>query len=207
MAASSFRTRLFKLKAPLFRATTGVALGCGGVFVATRFFDLHWVSGPSMSPALSPDFDETGQQDYVLARKFWGSDLHRGDVIVFWKPHDPEALGVKRVLALPGDKVQRDPRRLENDRNSRRFGFVGVDEQVVVPQGHVWVEGDNWRKSLDSNDFSTIPINLVTARVTRIIWPPNRFGPLPSTPNVSGSKTRVTPGVVPEMDWEIFNYD
>src|ERR1700744_3834243 len=83
------------------------------------------VTGPSMSPALSPDFDATGAGDVVLlarlshaqrspdsARHRYDSDdeaatrtagLRRGDVVSLWKPHDPRGLSIKRVLALPGD--------------------------------------------------------------------------------------------------------
>jgi inner membrane protease subunit 2 len=39
---------------------------------------------------------------------------------------------------------------------------------VVVPHGHIWVEGDNWRKSYDSNDFGPISKALVDGRAVRV---------------------------------------
>lgn len=44
---------------------------------------------------------------------------------------------------------------------------------VDVPANHIWVEGDNkdGRKSLDSNHYGPIPLNLVTGRVTHVLLP------------------------------------
>lgn len=51
-----------------------------------------------------------------------------------------------------------------------------------VPLGHCWVEGDNARRSTsDSNKLGPIPLALVTGRVTRIVWPPARFGRMQPT--------------------------
>jgi inner membrane protease subunit 2 len=39
---------------------------------------------------------------------------------------------------------------------------------VVVPYGHVWVEGDNWRESWDSRHYGPISKGLVVAKAVRI---------------------------------------
>ena len=41
--------------------------------------------------------------------------------------------------------------------------------KVVVPRGHVWVEGDNWRRSFDSCDFGPVSLGLVDGRA-RWVW-------------------------------------
>lgn len=51
---------------------------------------------------------------------------------------------------------------------------------VQVPVNHVWVEGDNRdaNKSLDSNTYGPIPVNLIQGKVTHILWPWKSLGPI-----------------------------
>jgi inner membrane protease subunit 2 len=138
--------------------------------------------------------------------------LRRGDVVSFHKPHDPSSTSVKRVLALPGDTVTRDAAARRRARtagegaNARRRGMAPMpDGPFTVPPGHVWVEGDAWRNSLDSNDFGAVPVNLVTGRAVAIVWPPRRFGRIPARAEGGRSGTKVAPGgaaVAREYDWE-----
>jgi inner membrane protease subunit 2 len=185
------------------------------VFTESAIFTVHFVSGPSMSPTLSPDYNLTGKRDAILVPKWpWyglksvqeRNFLKRGDVVAFWKPHDPESLSVKRVIGIPGDKINRDRRRVQNDRNSKKLGLARVADELTVPAGQIWVEGDNWRNSLDSNDFGTVPINLVTGKATAVVWPPSRFGRIEERQSKDSSKTRVTHGTRPNTTWEEFNY-
>jgi inner membrane protease subunit 2 len=149
------------------------------LFTDTYIMTTQKVVGPSMTPTFNASYETTGQSDTVLIIRepplaiwpFWHllrlerRELKRGDVVMFRKPHDPEGFSVKRVLALPGDSVLRDTRMVSRgNKNGRKFGFGAVPAQFTVPPGHVFVEGDNWRKSLDSNDFGTIPINLIGGR-------------------------------------------
>lgn len=96
-----------------------------------------------MAPALSPNFHETGKKDEVLVWKWAATrNLRRGQVIIFWQPHDPRNASVKRIIGLPGDTV-----------------FPNKSwpmESMQVPNGHVWVEGDNWGNSVDSNQFGPV---------------------------------------------------
>jgi signal peptidase I len=125
--------------------------------------------GYSMSPFLNGDHvaDEPNDDDWVLVdvRNGVKSTLQRGMVIVYRSPHDPERWGVKRVIALQGDKITPKP------------GYPGGDEPLIVPWGHVWVEGDaeNRDKSLDSNWFGPISRNLIVGRVTWVLWPWKHF--------------------------------
>jgi inner membrane protease subunit 2 len=125
--------------------------------------------GYSMSPFLNGDHvaDEPNDDDWVLVdvRNGVKSALQRGMVIVYRSPHDPERWGVKRVIALQGDKIAPKP------------GYPGGDEPLIVPWGHVWVEGDaeDRDKSLDSNWFGPISRNLIVGRVTWVLWPWRHF--------------------------------
>ncbi|EXJ54008.1 hypothetical protein A1O7_09345 [Cladophialophora yegresii CBS 114405] len=88
--------------------------------------------------------------------------LHRGQVVVYYTPHDPNTIAVKRVVGLPGDKVTPLP------------GYNGGDDcPVIIPYNHIWVEGDanNRDKSIDSNHFGPISQNLVCGVVLAVYVP------------------------------------
>lgn len=115
----------------------------------------------------------------------WG--IKRGDIVTFWKPRKPEELGIKRVIGVEGDVVY--PRRgyavEPSTYSGPRLGGVldGLAEpdddsiaaereergegRVVVPYGHIWVEGDNAEKSLDSRDNGPISKGLVLGKA---VW-------------------------------------
>jgi inner membrane protease subunit 2 len=48
-------------------------------------------------------------------------------------------------------------------------------EYVKVPQGHCWVEGDNFEISYDSNAFGCIPLGLIEGKVKLICYPVDRW--------------------------------
>ncbi len=51
---------------------------------------------------------------------------------------------------------------------------------VRIPDGHMWVEGDakDSDKSLDSNTYGPISVRLVTGRITHILLPFRKAGPV-----------------------------
>lgn len=114
---------------------------------------------------------------------------HQGDIVTF---DDPEGTGmtlIKRVIATEGQVVDLQ------DGNVVIDGAV-IDEPYVlgkpsyeldghadnlsenvsfpytVPEGHLWVMGDNRTNSLDSRYFGAIPVSTVTSRAVCIYWPP-----------------------------------
>lgn len=166
----------------------------GLAFVKGTMFDVHRVHGPSMSPTLSPFVHETGQNDQIitvkrnLRGKPWNPDyaisfefcrparatLRRGDIVTFWTPHKPEGLGVKRVIGIPGDTIVRNVKRVgrqkENEgRVSEKMGMEVPPLVVTVPRGHIWVEGDNWRNTVDSNDYGTVCLAFTVVKVKMLM--------------------------------------
>jgi mitochondrial inner membrane protease subunit 2 len=147
------------------------------IFLKDNLYDVSFINGPSMAPTLSPKFHETGEKDWVVWAKFRPTgDLKRGDVIAFRLPHDPEGEGVKRVIGLPGDVVVLDPRR--RPKRSRdgadipeSVGWDSWNGRVEVPKGHLWVEGDNWRRTRDSNWYGPISMSLVEGKAMSILAP------------------------------------
>mmetsp|Transcript_7555 Transcript_7555/g.11432 ORF Transcript_7555/g.11432 Transcript_7555/m.11432 type:complete len:349 (-) Transcript_7555:2575-3621(-) len=90
-----------------------------------------------------------------------------GDVIVVQHP-DRTGTVCKRVLGLPGDVVVRAP----HQRNGRiSYRTHRRDGLFVVPDGHVWIEGDNVLNSSDSRNYGPVPAALIVGRVLFRIWP------------------------------------
>ncbi|SAM01568.1 hypothetical protein [Absidia glauca] len=134
------------------------------IFFVDRGFSCATVDGRSMQPTFNPDAN-TKQSDVVLLNKWAATDhvFKRGEVVTLTSPTHPDHKIIKRIIALPGDTVK-----------PLRSG----QKPVRVPKGHCWVEGDEAFHSKDSNSFGTVPIGLINAKVTRILWPPSRFGPV-----------------------------
>lgn len=150
------------------------------IFFNDHILEPTRITGSSMSPTLSPNFSTTGAKDSMLWRK-WNatSNIQRGDVVHFANPTKPESLAVKRVIALEGDVVHLDPRRRPANNDGREApearSWDAWDGKATVPQGHVWVEGDNWRCSRDSNWYGPISRSLINGRAARVLTPGSRF--------------------------------
>ncbi|KAF9263523.1 LexA/Signal peptidase [Marasmius fiardii PR-910] len=132
------------------------------------FYCLKTVSGRSMQPTLNPD--SSPSKDIALFNRFAIHTLRqfqRDDIVALKSPENPERMLVKRIIALPGDRVKTLPPFKETE--------------VVVPPGHVWIEGDEPFHSDDSNRFGPVSVSLIESRMVCVIWPLSRFG-LPRDP-------------------------
>lgn len=120
-----------------------------------------------------------------------------GDIIVAVMPSNPKTLICKRILGLPGDRlVYSKPNEYDSLYKHRTINVTQLMEEneeitskqikdltekckkkwnmkeIIVPPGHVWIEGDNHDNSGDSRYYGTIPQGLVLSRVIARIWPP-----------------------------------
>jgi signal peptidase I len=127
--------------------------------------------------------------DRVLVNKvsYHLHDINRGDVVVFERPeNEPGEIRdlIKRVIGLPGETIE-----IRDDTvyiNGNRLVEPYLDEgtvmedhgPVVVPEGHLFVMGDNRDESQDSRFFGPIDSELVVGRAFVLFWPFNRAGSL-----------------------------
>ncbi|EJF61321.1 LexA/Signal peptidase [Dichomitus squalens LYAD-421 SS1] len=151
-----------------------------GIFITEYGFNIKSVKGRSMQPTLNPD--DSVWKDLVLFNrcsvKFWKS-YNRGDVVALKSPVDSKLI-VKRIIALEGDTVRTLP--------------PYPDAEVVIPQGHAWVEGDEPFRTEDSNRFGPVALGLIESRLSFILWPWERIGPLGQPLIARHDAKRGTPG-------------
>lgn len=93
---------------------------------------------------------------------------------------------IKRVIGLPGDHVEIKDGKVYLNGEEYHEGYLaddvittdleGLFTDVVVPEGTVFVMGDNREHSADSRRFGCIPIEKLEGTVSIRIWPLNKFG-------------------------------
>lgn len=127
------------------------------------------------------------EHDRVIVNKlsYRLHDVNRGDLIVFKRPPSeppteiPEL--IKRVVGLPGETIEGrdgsvfiDGRRLVEPYLADGPGF-GPFGPVQIPEGQVFVMGDNRNNSRDSRVFGPINEDLIVGRAFVLVWPPGRW--------------------------------
>ncbi|KAK4999742.1 hypothetical protein LTR66_001286 [Elasticomyces elasticus] len=184
-------------------AKTSIFTTAVAIFANDNLFEIVSISGMSMTPALSPDHNTSGTQDWIVLWKMQPTNnIKRGDIVSYLSPHDVDKIVVKRVIGLDGDTVLLDQRRRSAMPPEKQRGWDSWGGKCVVPYGHLWVEGDHWRGSLDSNHYGPIPKSLIDGRALGLVWPWSRFGQTPWTQY--RSKTRVIEGIaVCPKEWEL----
>ena len=128
------------------------------------------VSSGSMSPTVC-----TG--DVVLMNRWHpGRGLEVDDIVTFASPTDGSEQ-IKRVVAVGGQKVAIADALLEVDDEAVEEPYVDhatIDGvyfgPVVVPEGSVFVMGDNRELSIDSRAFGPLPIDAVDGRLATTLW-------------------------------------
>ena len=80
-------------------------------------------------------------------------------------PMNPQVVAVKRIVAMEDEVI----------RTKQPYPV----SRVKVPPHHVWVEGDGpTGSSLDSNTYGPISKSLIVGKVTHVVFPFRKFGPV-----------------------------
>ncbi|MBO2520293.1 MAG: signal peptidase I [Clostridia bacterium] len=144
------------------------------LFVAQSFL----VQGDSMEPSL-----HHGERLLVDKVTYRFRPPERGEIIVFSFPKDPRRKFIKRVIGVPGDTVEIRNRTLfingiPIEEDYIRGPMYQPYGPVVVPEGTVWVLGDNRNNSEDSRfpDVGPVPLDLVVGRAVVVYWPLREAG-------------------------------
>lgn len=151
------------------------------IFVVIYFFIARpfQVSGESMYPTYK---DHEYIFTNVLGVKL--GHINRGDVIVFKAPVDDGKDFIKRVIGLPGDTVE-----LKNgfvylnnqildessylDPKVKTYGeaFLSENKKIKIPEGSIFVLGDNRSASSDSREWGLLNKSAVIGKSFFVYWP------------------------------------
>jgi signal peptidase I len=146
----------------------------------------HRVQGDSMLPNFkNGELILTDKISYRIRQP------QRGEVIVFKAPYDKSKDFIKRIIALPGEKIK-----IENGEifiNNKRLAesylpssiivqggsYIREGEELIVPKDSLVVFGDNRAHSSDSREFGPIPEKDIIGKTFFVYWPPNAFAFIP----------------------------
>lgn len=160
------------------------------LFVRTFVVQAFKIPSGSMKPTLLVG-------DHILVNKFiYGIKVpftdktlvevykpKRGDVIVFKYPRDTSKDYIKRVVGLPGDRIEiidrkllingdpvQDPHAYYSLSGSMPDSFLRHFGPVVVPPDHLFVMGDNRDESSDSRVWGFVPLSYARGKAFLIYW-------------------------------------
>lgn len=104
-----------------------------------------------------------------------GRNIKAGDVVIFENPVFLRGLAIKRVVGMPGDYVVHDPSQSPTVGGALIEGTPTPTTEtstsppsepmlIQVPEGHVWVAGDNLAYSRDSRFYGPLPMALIQGK-------------------------------------------
>ena len=130
--------------------------------------------------------------DRVFSEKvsYYFRDPEQGDIITFADPENPQRTLIKRVIAVGGQTVDLkdgyvyvDGKTLNEPYTEGKQSLplntaygVSVTYPYTVPDGYLWVMGDNRTNSADSRYFGAVSKDSVTGHANFTFWPLNRIG-------------------------------
>lgn len=169
------------------------------IIIPIRYFVFQpfIVSGSSMEPNFS-----NGQYLIIDELTYHFSSPERGQVVVLHYPKDPKQFFIKRIIGLPGEKVQIDNGKVTIF-NAERPEGVTIDEDYLPNQGlsyphdttviggkknitlgtdEYFMMGDNRLASSDSRDWGALKRTDMVGKVLFRVLPVNEFGVLNHLP-------------------------
>jgi len=160
-----------------------IVIICLVIILPIRWFIIQpfYVKGASMEPTFH-------DHEYLVINKigYRTGDPQRGDIVVFRYPEDPQEYFIKRVIGLPGEKIE-----IKNNGvyiyNSTHLDGFKLDESSYLaesvmtydPEGKIttlrdneyFMLGDNRTASKDSRAFGAVNRSFFTGRVWLRGWP------------------------------------
>lgn len=120
--------------------------------------------------------------DFVIVNKIaytFGSP-QRGDVIIFRYPPDPEREPyIKRIIGLPGDTIHVSGGKVFVNKHALVEPYLSAppvyEGTWTVPEGSLFVLGDNRNSSSDSHQWGMVPTENVIGKAEVVYWPPKEW--------------------------------
>ncbi|MCR8869635.1 signal peptidase I [Bacillus sp. AFS026049] len=156
--------------------------------IRTYIFAPIVVDGESMMPTLQ-------DHERIVLTKFGTNidNIDRFDIVVFHATVDKDY--IKRVIGLPGDHIEYKDDTLyingkayeepyldkyKNQMTSgvpltESFKLEDITGSMTVPEGQLFLMGDNRQNSLDSREIGTISVDEIVGKANLVYWPINEI--------------------------------
>lgn len=157
-----------------------VVSAAASLFIILFLYQPVRVEGTSMLPRLE-------DHDRLFINKFayHFESIDRGDIVVFRYPRDPEKSYIKRVVALPGDRIRIDHGQVWLNGSPLRESYVPKEyrdmrsmTEMVVPDDCYFMMGDHRSISSDSREFGPVERSLIYGKAVFVYWPARDVGVL-----------------------------
>ncbi|PMQ01310.1 MAG: signal peptidase I [Dictyoglomus sp. NZ13-RE01] len=143
--------------------------------IKSFILQISYIPTGSMIPTLNE-----GEAVLVVRIPYYFREPRRGEIIVFKYPLDPSKEYVKRLIGLPGDRVEIkngevyvNGQKLVEDYVKRKS-----DDNygpITVPKDSYFVLGDNRPVSVDSRYWGFVPKKNLVGKAILLLWPPQKI--------------------------------
>jgi signal peptidase I len=152
------------------------------LFIRTFFVQAFKIPSGSMLPTLQiGDHLLVNKLLYGIRVPVYGTRYfsyfkpEHGDIIVFVYPEDPDKDFIKRVIGIPGDRIEIRHKKLYRNGEAVDEPYAHFTDPegpaprdnfgpVTVPEGHVFVMGDNRDHSFDSRFWGFVPFEAIKGK-------------------------------------------
>ena len=138
------------------------------------------VEGTSMMPTLDDQ-----ERIFINKMVYRFEGINRGDTVVFWFPGDPTKSYIKRIIGMPGDRVEVQNGTVVVNGEALLESYVPPEfrdessmPERVVPQDEYFVLGDHRSSSNDSRAWGMVPRRYIYGKAVFVYWPLDKMGVL-----------------------------
>ena len=157
------------------------------IIIPVRYFLIQpfYVKGASMEPSF---YDHEYLIIDEISYRF--REPSRGEILVFKYPKDPSQYFIKRIIALPGEKIEiKDGKVFVYTKETNRIvelnedyltegveTFSNKEGVIELKEDEYYLLGDNRNHSKDSRSFGAVKESFIVGKVLFRGWPFNRVG-------------------------------
>jgi signal peptidase I len=143
------------------------------------------IEGTSMLPTLTE-----GEMIIINKLSYYLDEPERGDIIVLHFPNDRSREFIKRLVGLPGDRIEIGNGIVAVNGSVLDEPYINEDPSYTgswtVPEGQYFVLGDNRNNSSDSHIWSFLPREDIVGKAWLIYWGPEDWGLVPHSSRTVG---------------------
>lgn len=163
-----------RTKRMLVEAFQTIVLALIFYFAIDTFIGRVQVQNISMLPTL-----HEGQFLMVDRFAYRKGDFERGDIVIFHNPTNPDEDYIKRLIGIPGDVIEVENGEMRVNGELQVEPYISGSPQYAgewtVPEGYLFVLGDNRNSSYDSHSWGYLPQENVIGKAIVIYWPPKEI--------------------------------